>query len=175
MLSIVTLYQTRRWNISCPLISLIWTNTSCSSFTLCSRYSAKYLVCLIDLACFNGLFINFFLCWIEQLSNENFFYLIQILKSLIVNLFITNSTTKTKAANKLNEDDGIKEAVFINEIFSLLDKKEFVSKIEKFMLQFNDNENLVLSNNDSREFYFGVSYICYFIHLHSKLKNHQSL
>lgn len=90
-----------------------------------------------------------------------------------------NSSNNTK----INEDNEtylveINESTLVNEIFLILDTKEFVQKIEIFISQSAKNQfQLDLIQNESllKEFILSVSYICNFVHLHSNLKNHQSL
>ena len=85
---------------------------------------------------------------------------------------------------KINEDNEtylveINESTLVNEIFLILDTKEFVKKIEIFVAEsLSKNEismDSSLNEAQLKDLILSISYICNFVHLHSNLKNHQSL
>ena len=91
-----------------------------------------------------------------------------------------NSSNNTK----INDDNEtylveINESTLVNEIFLILDTKEFVQKIELFITETSkhdlDTSEPAPSETILKEFILSVAYICNFVHLHSNLKNHQSL
>ena len=84
---------------------------------------------------------------------------------------------------KINDDNEtclveINESTLVSEIFVILDTKEFVQKIEIFISNSSKNQlQLDFAQNEAllKEFILSISYICNFLHLHSNMKNHQSL
>ena len=134
---------------------------------------------------------------LDKFNNEQFNDYLKILRLLIMKVIIINKDLKVDDdydnETKMQTESENDIDVYLDELFKMFESKQFSSKIETFLLQFNkitsdSNGNTTLSPSASssslfdgekeemlNQFCLSISYICDFVLINSDLKPHKSM
>lgn len=134
---------------------------------------------------------------LDKFNNEQFNDYLKILRLLIMKVIIINKDIKVDDdydnETKMQTESENDIDVYLDELFKMFESKQFSSKIETFLLQFNkitsdSNGNKTLSPSASssslfdgekeemlNQFCLSISYICDFVLINSDLKPHKSM
>lgn len=134
---------------------------------------------------------------LDKFNNEQFNDYLKILRLLIMKVIIINKDIKVDDdydnETKMQTESENDIDVYLDELFKMFESKQFSSKIETFLLQFNkitsdSNGNTTLSPSASssslfdgekeemlNQFCLSISYICDFVLINSDLKPHKSM
>jgi hypothetical protein len=142
---------------------------------------------------------------INKFTNEQFNDYLKVLRILIMKVIVVSREIKLDDINNNNDEEMMQTDdpnrpsysrndsdlnqvdQYLDELFKMFESKQFSSKIESFLLQFNKAGGTKQQSNSSltsfadenntmlSQFCLSISYICDFVLINSDLKPHKSL